>query len=67
MTLEHTIRVQEGLPDYWGWCCETLKIGTWKMKIGFMGTSATYCFNNPEDLTAFKLRFNLTKDNNEKI
>lgn len=67
MTLEYTIRAKEGLPSYWDWCCENLQVGSWKMRVGIMGTSSTYCFTNPEDLTAFKLRFNLMKDNNDKI
>jgi hypothetical protein len=45
--------------DHWSWCCNHLTIGTWKMMIGIMGTSATFCFNNEEDATAFKLVFGL--------
>lgn len=44
---------------YWDWCCKTLAIGQWKKMIGFMGESATYCFTNAEDATAFKLKFGL--------
>ena len=61
MSYEHTVRSEDARDNYWKWCCDTLKIGEWKMKIGFMGNSATYCFSNPEDLTAFKLRFDITK------
>ncbi len=44
---------------YWDWCCSHVVTGTWKMMIGFMGTSATFCFDNEEDATAFKLVFEL--------
>ena len=45
--------------NYWDWCCNHLVTGTWKMRIGFMGTSATFCFDNEEDAIAFKLVFGL--------
>ena len=45
--------------NHWQWCKDNLTIGTWKMMIGFTGTNATFCFNNEEDATAFKLRFGL--------
>jgi hypothetical protein len=51
----YKVRVQEDKAIYWGWCCTTLVIGQWKKMIGFMGRSATYCFHNAEDATAFKL------------
>jgi hypothetical protein len=59
MSYEHTIRAKVGIPEYWEWCSNTLNIGSWKMRIGIMGASVTYCFSNQEDLTAFKLRFGI--------
>jgi hypothetical protein len=56
----HKVKVQTDTGNpYWDWCCSTLVIGTWKMMIGLMGSSATYCFEYAEDATAFKLRFGL--------
>ena len=45
--------------NHWQWCKDNLSIGTWKMMFGFTGTTATFCFDNEEDATAFKLRFGL--------
>lgn len=59
--IECTFRVKTHVDKhaYWAWCCETLVIGYWKKMIGLMGDSATYCFHNAEDATAFKLTFGL--------
>lgn len=53
------IRIMIDGSRYWDWCCSHFITGTWKMKVGFMGTSATYVFDNPEDATFFKLTFGI--------
>jgi hypothetical protein len=56
----YKVKVQVNTGEYyWNWCCERVEVGTWKMMIGLMGTSATYCFEYAEDATAFKLKFGL--------
>jgi len=55
----YKVRLQVDMFLYWDWCCKTLVIGQWKRMIGFMGESATYCFHNAEDATAFKLKFSI--------
>lgn len=51
----YKVKLQLDKVLYWRWCCDTLAIGYWKKMIGLMGESATYCFHNAEDATAFKL------------
>jgi hypothetical protein len=44
---------------YRRWCREYLKVGSWKWMIPLIGNSITYLFKNPEDATAFRLRFEI--------
>ena len=51
----YSIRVMTDKSEYYNWCRDHLKAGTWYMKFGIMGNSATYLFENEQDVTAFKL------------
>lgn len=41
--------------DYWYWCSQNFKIGTWRKLVPLMGDTATYVFDNPEDATLFRI------------
>lgn len=45
------------VPEMWTWCSNNCVTGTWGELIGFLGYSATMCFEDETDLLAFRLRF----------
>lgn len=47
------------LVEYYNWCRDNLKSDTWFYMDGPSWISFRYVFNNPEDATMFKLRFEL--------
>jgi hypothetical protein len=46
------------LVEQWDWCCANLKTGTWNAMFGVTWDNRmSYYFDNPEDATAFSIKF----------
>lgn len=55
----YNVKVAEDINDYWNWCLEKVKIGTWCKQVPMFNNTATYFFQEEEDSLAFRLRFGL--------